>query len=246
MIRSYPLSSLVAYPTKGKLAAFPVSTSQQIFLFNARAFNNSGGTINVGLMQRMVYPRWNLYQFTNTGPVFTSVGSAINAGTTTAIFSGTANDGYVVQSRDMFGMIGLSIVQQRAGGVYEYTYWNGSSFVTLTTLEVANYNSVGDNWTVFQPPSDWVVGGTAGLNQSEYSIRVRSTTPPAVGSVTANTIWVAKFLEFYEGIPNNASVQMSFPDSKPLLLEGGETLIPYFSSAAAANQVGAYYAFNGD
>lgn len=247
MIRSFPLNSLVAYGTKGKAAAFSVGVGQQIFVFNVRAFNNSGGAINVGILKRLVYPRWNLFQFTNTGPAVASVGAAINAGTATAIFSGTNNDGFIVQSKAHFGMVGFTISTNQAGGVFEYTYWNGTSFVALTTLEVpANYNAATNVWIVFQPPQDWVAGATAitGLDQTLYSIRVRSTTAPG-GAVSANAMWVGKFLELYQGVANNAAVQLSFPDSKPLLLDGGETLIPYFSTANAANQFGAYYAFNG-
>lgn len=246
MIRSYPNNALVAYATKGKAYGFAVGASRQALIFNARAFNNSGGAINVGLCQRYAAASYKLWKYVAIGTTFTDVSTAIAAGTASVIFAGANNDAYVVQANQMFSMVGLTISTAQAGGVFTYKYWNGSSFTTLTTLEVpTDYSATGDLWVVFQPPSDWVVGGSTGLDALKYSIQVQSTTA-AAAAVSATAIWVANFLEFYKNVPNNAAIQISFPDSKPYLLAGGEGLVPYFSTAHAANQFGAYWAFNGN
>lgn len=241
MIRSFPDSSLVAYPTKGKLAAFPVPAANQVYVFNARAFNNSGSTQNVGILHLFNPNNIDLWQYTNVGPAYTEITDSIVAGTASAIFSGTINDGFIVQAKGKFGLVGFTISTARATGVYTYKYWTGAAWATLTTLEVPVYTSTGDIWIVFQPPQDWVKGGPTSIDQNDFSILVQSTTAPA-GAISASAIWIGKFLEFYEGVANNAAVQMSYPDSKPYLLSGGEGLIPYFSVPAAANQFGAYFA----
>lgn len=242
MVRSFPNSSLVAYPTKGKLAAFPVPAANQVYVFNARAFNNSGGSQNVGILQLSNSNETTLWKYVNVGPVYTNISAAVTAGTASVIFAGAANDGFVAQARTKFGMLGFTVSTAQAGGTFTYKYWNGSAFVTLTTLEVpANYAAAGDNWIVFKPPQDWAVGGPSQVSQTQYSIFVQSTVAPA-GAVSVNFMWVGTFLELYTGVPNNAAVQMSYPDSKPYLLNGGEGLIPYFSVPAAANQFGAYFA----
>lgn len=245
MTRGYPVSSLVQYSTKGKGNAFAVQESKQVFLYNARAFNNSGGAINVGLLRNFVSAEYVLWQYVAIGTVYTNITAAVVAGTATNIFNGANNDGFVLQSPSQFGMMGMTTSAFGAGGTITYKYWTGAAFTTLTTLEVpANYNSAADRWIVFLPPPDWVAGGPAAVNQSQYSIFVQSTTAPAA-AVAINAIWVGGWLEFYQGVPNNAAVQMSYPDSKPFLLNGGEGIIPYFSTANAANQVGAYYIING-
>lgn len=246
MIRSSPNPSLVAYSTKGKVPAFTVPASKQAYLFNARCQNNSGSTINVGILQKLNQAKTGLWQYTAVGPVYTNVSSTLYGGSSVNIFSGTNNDGFIVQADLKFGMIGLTLSSHGSGGTYTYKYWNGSAFTTLTTLEVpANYNSDTDMWIVFQPPDDTAFpkGGPTGLDQSKYSIFVQSTTAPGA-SVGISALWIGVFLDLYQGVANNAVVQMSYPDSKPYLLNGGEGVIPYFSTANAANQIAAYYAFN--
>jgi len=240
-IRSSPKPSLVAYPTKGKLSAFPVPSANQVNVYNARSFNNSGGVQNVGILQLFINAQTRIWQFVNVGPVYTDLTPALNTGTASVIFSGANNDGFYAQANSQFGMLGLTISTAAAGGTFVYKYWNGTSLVTLPTLEVpVDYSATGDTWIVFQPPTDWVKGGPAQLNQNQYTIFVQSTTAPA-GPVSANFRWLAGVLELVENVPNNAYVQLSFPDSKPFLLEGGQGLIPYFSTPNASNQFGAYY-----
>lgn len=239
MIHSFPSSVLIAYPAKGKASAFPVNPSNQIYVYNARAFNNTGGTINVGICRRFITNGFNLYS--KSVSTYTEITSTVAGGIASNIFTGVNNDGYLVQANDRFNLVGLTISTAQAGGVFTYSYWNGTSFTTLTTLEVpTNYASTGDIYVVFRAPQDWVVGGPSGVNQDRYSIQVLSTTAPA-GAVAANAIWVAEFLEFYKNVADASAVQLSFPDTKPFLLKGGETLIPYFSTTNATNQFGAYY-----
>lgn len=248
-IRSLPSNILTAYATKGKVAMFSVPGNKQCYVYNVRAANNSSGAINVGLLKKFYNPSgqtatsgggYALFQYTAVGPVITDVTSQITAGTATNIFTATNNDGFIVGGHAMFGMVGLTISTARAGLTLTYKYWNGSVYTTLTTLESATYGSTGDVWTVFQPPSDWVAGGTTGVNQNQFTLLIQATTAGA-GVVAVTSLWVAKFLELYEGVANNGVVQLSFPDTKPLLLDGGETLIPYFATAAAGNQIGAYF-----
>jgi hypothetical protein len=243
MTREFPLSVLRSYSTKGKLSVFPVQASKGNYLYNVRAWNNSGSSQTVGLLVLAVKGEYNLYQYTNTGPVYTNVTASISSGVN--IFSGTNNDGFIVQSNQVPGLIGMTISTNASGGTFTYGYWNGSSFTTLTTLEnPSNYNTAGDNYIVFQPPQPFVVGGPAGTDQNKYSIFVQSTTAPG-SAVAINNLWLGTFLDLYQGVPNNAAVQVMFPDSKPYLTSSGAGVIPYFSVPNAANQVGVYLAITG-
>lgn len=241
--RKYPDSVLVSYGTKGKLAAFPPSSSQQIYLYNARAYNNTASAINVGILALAVTGEYSLYRYVDSGATYTNVTTSISAGT--SIFAGANNDGYVVQWAKRFGMVGLTVSSAGAGGVFTYKYWNGSAFTTLTTLEnPADYSSTGDKFIVFQPPSDWVVGGPTGVDPSRYSIFVQSTTAPG-SAVSITNMWLGHFLEFVESVASKAYVQVMFPPDKPYVLSGNSGLIPYFSTAGAANQFAAYYSITG-
>jgi hypothetical protein len=244
MIREYPLSQLRSYSTKGKLSFFPVQASKGNYLFNVRAYNNSGSTQNVGIMVLTVNGEYSLYTYLNSGPTYTNVTASISSGVN--ILTANNNDGFVVQSNYPIGMIGMTVSTGSSGaGTITYGYWNGSSFSSLTTLEnPANYESTGDAWIVFQPPQGWVVGGPTGTNQSKYSIFVQATTNPG-SVVTITNLWTAYFLELVEGVANNAYVQLTFPDSKPYLTSSGAGIIPYFSVPNAANQMAAFLAITG-
>lgn len=246
MIRSFPSNILTAYPSKGKTAVFTSPADKQIAAYNLRAENNSGGAINVGLCKKMFNPpsqspSYALYQYTDVGPASAEVTNALAAGTATTIFTTTNNDGFIVGAHAHFGLVGLTISTARAGLTLEYTYWNGSSYAALTLLDTPVYTATGDIFIVFQAPNDWAKGSNVTtVNQNFFTIRVRATTAGA-GVVAANAFWVAKFLELYQGVANNGQIQLSFPDTKPLEFMGGESFIPYFSTANAANSAGAYY-----
>lgn len=246
MIRSFPSNHLGSYSQKGKDAVFSAPASSQVAAYNLRAANNTGGAINVGLCKKFFNPpsssgSYSFYQYTDVGPASAEITNALAAGTASTIFTTTNNDGFIVAAHARFGLVGLTISTARAGLTLEYTYWNGSSYAALTLLDTPVYTSTGDVYIVFQAPNDWAKGSSVTtVNQNFFSIRVRATTAGA-GVVAANALWIAKFLELYQGVANNGVVQLSFPDSKPLEFMGGESFIPYFSTTNAANAAGAYY-----
>lgn len=237
---------LVAYAGKGKAPIFPQVKKSQVATLGFRAINNSGGSINIGLMRLFNLSntdpsgKFRLWQYTAVGPVATEVTTAIAAGTN--IFSTTNNDGYIFQCNRRAGLLGFTVSSASGGGTYTYKYWNGSSFTTLTTLEVPAYSSTTDIYTVWVPPSDWVVGATAGigLDQTKYSILVQGTTHPTT-AVAINALWAAEFIDLYQGVGAGSGVADTFSMREPLILEGGEGLMPYFSTANAANIAGAFY-----
>ena len=241
--RHFPKSWLTAYATKGKLPAFTVPANNSCYLFNARAYNNSGSAQNVGILSLFLSGQYQLWSYVASGPTYTNVTASIGAGTN--IFTGTANDGFLVQTAQPSGLIGMTVTTTTTGGVYTYKYWNGSAYATLGTLEVPAYPTAADIWIVFQPPADWKPGATAStVNQAMYTVWVQSTTGPS-GAVAVNNLWAASFLELYQGVANNAAVQLMFPDSKPFAMLGGQGIIPYFSSPNAANQFAAFYDLGG-
>lgn len=238
-----PRSIDISYELKGGVNAFTVAPSSQLYLYNARAYNNSGAAINVGICHLHVANVFSIWTLTTGGTVYTDSTAAIAAGTATNLFTVVNNDGFIVSSRKRFNVLALTISSASAGGTYTYKYWNGSAYTTLTTLEVPVYSATGVVYIAFQAPRDWVVGGPAQISQTRYSIQVIATTHPTTAvAITAFT--ESEFLDFYQGVANNAAIQLSFPDSKPFLLEGGESVCPYFSTASAANTFACFYVEN--
>ena len=240
-----PASRLIAYTSKGKAPAFPVSLGKQLYVYNARSYNNSGSAQNVGICKihngqvANVASNYALWTLTTGGTVYTNNGSVLVGNPT--IFTTTNLDGFIIQDKGMFNVIGMTVSQASTGSpVYTYKYWNGSAFTTLTTLETAVYSSTGDVYIAFQSPPDWVAGGPSQLDQTQFSIQVIASTAPTQ-AVQISALWVLEFMEFYQAVANNAAVQLSFPDTKPVLLKAGEGLCPYFATANSANSFGAFY-----
>lgn len=240
MIRQACLTLLTAYSEKGKTPALDGSASaRQICIFNMRAQNRSGSTIDVGLMRRLASNNFKIY--TKVLSVYTDVTSSVSGGVQ-VVNATNDDDGFVVAADRRFGLVGITVSNSATGGTYAFKYWNGSSYTTLTTLQ--NPTSLGttqDEYIAFIPPVDWVAGGPTGVSSSLYSILVQHTTKPAdTGSI--NALWVGEFLDFYEGVADNNSVQLIFDSDRPFILDAGESLIPYFSTASATNLFAAFYA----
>lgn len=231
-----PFMSL--YTEKGKTAALSAGTGTRLAFQNLRAGNRSGASINVGLLRSLPVSLYKLYTLIAT--VYADVTSSISGGV--VIVTATNNEGYAVGAKKRFGLVGVTVSNTATGGTYEFTYWNGSSFTALTTLETfTNFNATGDKYIAFIPPLDWAKGGGGALDSDMYHIRVRHTTAPGdTGAI--NALWIGQFLDFYEGVADNAVVQLDIDSLRPLILDASEDFFPYFSTAHADNYVGAMYA----
>ncbi len=231
------------YPDGAKSAVLVPSTGKQIRLLKAKALNKSGGAIDVGICRKLANGSWKFFTWVQLGaPKATDVTAAIQAGTTTDLTTLTANDGYVVQSAKKFNIIGLNVSQApTANQVFEYKYWNGASWASLTTIAVPTYATT-ERLVVFLAPIDWAVGGGDGLSDSLYAVRVRATTPPDTTRAQANLAWVGQFIDFQYQVANNTAFEFVVPaNDPPLLFETLEGLMPYFGGANAANCVQAQY-----
>lgn len=235
-------AALRAYATKGKAAALSAPTTRQLAVFNARAWNRSGSTINVGILRKLstYLSGYGLYTSDDSESTATVVtAAALAAGVVVA--SAVNDDGFIVQGRRKFGFVGITVSNAGANGTYTFNYWTGAAWASLTTIEnPTNLASTGDKFIAFLPPVDWELGGPTGVDPTMYSILVKHTTAPD-DTAAINALWVAEMLEYYEGVADNVAVQISFDAERPLILDALEGLMPYFSTANAANAFGSFY-----
>lgn len=243
---STPLQSLTTgYVQTCKDGVVIPPTGKQINLFKANALNQSGSAIDVGICKKQALTNWKFYTLTAANsPNATDFTSAIQASGAVNIFTTTNNDGFMVGAKDRFNIIGLNISSAQTGSpVYEYTYFNGTSYVTLPTLAVPASYAVGTQLVVFAAPADWAVGttGTVGGDPTYYYIRVRATTA-GTAIVQANTAYVCTFLQYQSALANNGTLQFSVMDSVlPLTLQGTEQVLPYFATANNKNVMSVLY-----
>lgn len=108
--------------------------------------------------------------------------AAIQAGTSTTIFTLTNNDGIIVYGVNTFNRITFVVSQIETGTpVYTYEYWNGSAWTAMPLTTTPVFTAAATVFAQFTSiPSAWVVGdGTeGGGNNAYYAIRILATTAP--------------------------------------------------------------------
>jgi hypothetical protein len=240
------LPDVKAYPDVAYDSVVNVPSNKQLALFTAKVTNKSGSAIDLGLLVKLATTRWQFY--TIVGGTATNATSAIQSGATTTIDTTTIGDGFLFACDKLFGLVGLLVSQAPTGApVYTYQYYNGTTWATLTTLAVPAYGT-GKNYIVFMPPIDWVPGFTTytGLTQTQYTIRMVTTTAPTqaiqVANASGSSVWSGQFLDYLPAVANNGQIICTYPQTRPIWFEGGEGLMPYFGTANSANVVMVDYA----
>jgi len=242
------------YPEKSKTAIATAPTGSQLSFISAVLSNRSGGAISMGIGFKTDDTRWKAGQWVNGSATYTDdTTDAQDSGTNDfALTTTTNNDGFIIQSLDKFGIVGIQVTTAQAGTpVYEYNYWNGSAYASLSTLEVPASYAVGEVTIAFSPPLDWapVAAGTApatsGMDVGKYVIRVRATTAPSTAPL-ASLIWVSRFLSFKTAVATDTLLNIIASDTqRGFILNGGESIVPYFQTANANNSVEVEYYIRG-
>lgn len=241
-------NKLTHYATKGDVAAVSgIPASKMMGLFNCAAVNNSGGAAQVGVMKLLTNGAAKLYKLVSG--VYSPLDLSVLDSGTLEIHTGDAGDGFAIGYREEIGMLGINISTTATGGDFTAQYSSdGSTFGALpagSSIESpTDFSAAGKNYEVLQPPVDMMMGGPAGLDQSLFYINVISTGALS-GIVEIDDLWIAKFLTLWNQVEDGQAASVSFDWKRPLILNGGEGVIPYFNIPNAANRVSTFYNVNG-
>lgn len=235
-------SLAVQFPANANTPVLTPVSGRQLSVYQLKCINRSGGACDMGVLRKFGPANWMIGGVASNS--LTDLTANIQAGTASTIVTTTNNDGFLASSKEKFNLIGLKVSQAQAGSpVYTYQYWNGTTWSTLTTIAVPASYSSGSQIVIFATPVDWVPGGSTvtGLDQSKYNILVRATTAPST-AVQVNDAWIAQLIDFFPQVANNsAGVWQTANMELALQFESQDSLLPYFSSANAANMVSGQY-----
>ena len=238
------VSIIRAYAQKSKDGVVVPNASRQLAFQEMSVHNRTGGAIDVGILVKLAAEAYTLGTIDDSATPDFIAGSLPSSTNVVELFSTTDDDGFLVSSRKQIGLVGFTVSQAEAGTpVYEYTYFNGTSYVALTTIETPAAWTATDHLIVFIAPHDWVVGTTVAVGGSAtaFNLRVRATTAPST-AVEVNDMWVGEFLDFQEALGDNSALEIAAEDEKePLVFESLEEFLPYFGTANAANLVKARF-----
>jgi hypothetical protein len=234
-------SELFQYATKGEAPVVPsVPLNRQMGVFNCNAVNNSGVTAMVGIMRLLSPAIVKVYKLVSG--VYSELSGP-------EIHTGAAGDGFAIGFRENISLLGLNISTTATGGDFTIQYSSdGATFGALpagSQLEApADFSVGGNNYAVIQSPLDAAMGGPAGLDQGLFYLNVISTGALS-GPVEVASLWYGKSLTLWDQVQNGQAASISFDWKRPLILNGGENLIPYFAVPDAANRVSTFYNVNG-
>ena len=219
-----------SYGVQGKPAALSPPQAKQLQIHSVAVENRSGGLSDTGILRKYGSDKYLFGKLVDLGaPDLTVVdGNYFEAN----------DDGFLVQAKQPFGLIGLEVTTGAGvGGVYSFEYFNGTSYVAIGAVLLSpDYTATGSQIFAFAPPVDWALGGEAGVGAdgTKYSIRVLSTTAPA-SAMIASEFWVAEFLAFKSALADDGVLSLDYPDDSPLSFDAEEGLMPYFQVANAGN-----------
>jgi len=209
----------------------------QIELLKAKAFNGTGGAINVGIGKKFSTDSLICYSITAASTPDASLNSTLLAGTTTTIFSTTNNDGFMIGCKEKFSVIRFNVTQAEAGSpVYVLRYYDGTNMVTLTAESAPSAYTAGEQVIMFNPPLDWQQGSTAavGGDASYYYIELVATTAPST-AVQANSLGVAQLFDYQKSLPSLSYVDFDLSPSEGVVLNAKEGVVGYFSGSNNAS-----------
>lgn len=238
----------IYFANKAKDEILSGSTSpikESLFLKEVQVGNGNATEASVAFGYKLTSDKWKAGQWddSETASYIDDTTHAQDSTTNNfALFTTTNNDGFVIQAAEKFGIVGLTIATTQGGSpTYEYTYWNGSSWATLTTVENPSYASAADTYLVFNEPVDWAAlassdtpVATDGLTAGYYAIRARATTAPSTAPI-ATIAWVIRLLDYIKVLPAGyAAVRTS---AEGIKVPPGHSVIPYCSTASSANWI---------
>lgn len=229
----------VGCSTKASDSVLSPPQGGQLHIYRIKAQNTNASAVDLGLLKKLGKTSTKLYSLAAASSPNASL-SDMSA--PAPIFTGTANDGFLVQSKVRFNLIGIIVSGGQAGGTFTVQYYNGTSFVTLPVYEAPAAYGAGTQIIVFNAPSDWVPGTTAavGGDSSMYAVKVISTTAPA-GSVVASSLFLGQALDLVSQVPSMGFLELNFYAKQPCILSGSEVIFPYYSAASAKNSVAVSY-----
>lgn len=149
--------------------------------------NRSASTVSMCIAGFFPDSVWQAGQWVEVGTTLTDDTTDAQSAATNdfPINTTTINDGHIIGCDYKFGLVSYDMTTATVGVALagELTYWNGAwTAIAAAGMLVDIPRSAGVQWAtgeliiMFDPPADWVVGGTGtGVSATRYNLKYRSS-----------------------------------------------------------------------
>lgn len=245
-MRAKPIQQLnTGYAGNGYIPVIPSQQGSQIQLYSARLINESGGPSDLAVLQTLADDAVSVYTY--TAPTLVDVTSSLLAGSNVALFNATAGSGIIIEAHKKIQAFLVNVsVNQSGANTFAVEYSNGSGFSSALDIisipTTFNGAPTGRHLVLFAPGVDFAPGcGIVGTNSQEFQIKFSAVSAGSTCSI--NALRAAVSVGYSPQIATNGSFELVFSEQYPLLLEGGESVVPFFGAASNANKVIAFYQY---
>jgi len=246
-MRAKPIQHLnTGYAGNGFTPVISSQQGSQIQLYSMRLINESGSASDMAVLQTLSEDAVSVYTYTPPSTLADAT-ATLTAGSNVALFNATAGSGIIIETQKKIqGFIVNVSVNQSGANTFAIAYSNGTGFTSvLQTVNVpTTFNEApnGQFVVLFSPGIDFAPGCVlTGTNSSEYQIRFTAVSAGTTCSI--NSLRAAINVQYSPAIATNSALEVVFSEQYPLMLEAGESLVPFFEIASNNNKVIAFYQY---
>jgi len=219
------------------------SSGKTLFIDGCLATNNSGGAIDLGCGALVRVANWTMGQLVNANTpdyIDDKTNCQESVGTSDcALYTLTPNDGHLICADSKFNAYGVTVGTAEAGtaATYVWSYYNGTTMATLTTIAVPTDFTAADHVQLFNAPLDWVKDTTDAVNDNtvtdlsdKFCIRSIATTASGTTAALGDVAWVMRMEKIARQVADQS--WLDFSPQVPIKLDRGEGALCYFGGTA--------------
>lgn len=246
-MRAKPIQHLsTGYAGVGYNPVIASQSGSQIQLYSMRLINESGSASDLAVLQTLALDAVSVYTYTPPSTLANATATLL-AGSNVALMNATAGSGIVIESSKKIQAFIVNVsVNQSGANTFQVSYSNGSGFTNvLHTINIpATFNGApnGQFVVMFSPGNDYAPGcGLTGTDSSKFQIRFAAVSSGSTCSI--NALRAAIMVQYSPAVATNSALEVVFSEQYPLMLEAGESIVPFFEIASNNNKVIAFYQY---
>jgi hypothetical protein len=228
------------YSSNGFDAVIDAQQGSQVQVYSARLINESGSSSDLALLQALAEDAVTIYTY--DGATATDVTDSLSAGVD--LFTSTAGSGIIIETAKKIESFLVNVSTAQSGAqTFTVEYSDGGALQSaLQVSYIPTTFSAGQHAVLFSHGLDYAPGcGITGTDNGKYQIVLACVEGGESAQIDA--LKAAISVQYSPAVANNSSLEAAFSEQYPLMLEAGESIVPFFESESANNKVIAFYQF---